>query len=140
MYPLNEIKTLIETTGYSVILAKPHEPLLNTLMELPKIYIGYRSIDSRDPNKPEAFSNFEDAAENLTQLFEVQICCEVIDLHTIWRRVYFSLHGKNTQPLESEFSGITYQNGGLMGQENNRMWWVDLWGVQFPSSNIFVFN
>jgi len=139
MYDIADVITLIQTTGYTVERAKAKEPILSELTSLPIVYVGFRGIDSRNPTTPESFSNYEQNGENLIQTFDVQIVCDEIQLPVIWRKVYKSLAGKSTQPLEEQFSALTYQKGGVLGLENGRMWHLDRWGVQFPSANPFIF-
>jgi len=139
VYDIADIITLIEVTGYIVEPVKAKEPVLTELGKLPIIYVGYRGLDSKNPTTPESFSNYEQYAENLVQTIDVQICCLTQDLPTIWRSVYASLSGKSTQPPEEQYSSITYQKGGVIGIENDRLWWLDRWGVQFPSMNPFTF-
>jgi len=139
MYDIADIITLMQTTGYTVERAKAKEPVLSELNTLPIAYVGFRGIDSNNPTTPESFSNYEQNGENLIQTFDVHICCESTDLPVIWRKIYKSLSGKNPIPAEAQFSSITYQQGGVIGIENARLWWLDRWAVQFPSLNVFNF-
>lgn len=139
MYDIADVITLIQTTGYTVELARAKEPVLSELNTLPIVYVGFRGIDSKNPTTPESFSNFEQNGENLIQTIDIQICCLVTDLPVIWRKIYKSLSGKSPTPVEEQFSSITYQQGGVLGLENSRLWWLDRWAVQFPSLNVFDF-
>lgn len=139
MYSLIDIKNLIAVTGYPVEFSDTKESNLQELNTLPIVYIGYSTITAKNSSNPESFSAFEQFGENLIQRIETQICCEVQDLPVIWRTVYKSLQGKNNIPLEQQFSALTYQKGGMVGLENSRLRWLDIWGVQFPSDAPFNF-
>lgn len=139
MYDVADIITLLASTGYEIERAKAKEPTLSELTNLPIVYVGFRSLDSNNPTTPNSHSDFEQAGENLVQAFDLQICCEEENLPVIWRTIYKTLQGTNSQPLEQQFSSMTYQKGGVMGIENGRLWWLDRWAVQFPSFNTFDF-
>lgn len=139
MYDIADIITLIQTTGYTVERAKAKEPVLSELTDLPIVYVGFRGIGAENPTTLEGVGAYNQNGENLTQSFEVQICCEEQELPVIWRAVFKSLVGKNTQPLEQEMSSITYGKGGVIGFENGRLWHLDRWYVDFPSMNVFNF-
>lgn len=135
MYDINDLIPLLTPLGYTVELAQQREPNLTDLEDLPVLYLGYRAIDS---TATKGYNNYQQGGEDLTQIFEVHICCEATHLPTIWRRVHKALLGKSTQTAEEQFTSITYEKGGVIGIENGRLWWLDRWMVQFPSFNTFT--
>lgn len=142
MYDIADLISLIDTgtpVGYTVEYARAKEPVLTELTNLPIIYVGYRTIVNENPSTVRGFNAFEQNGENLTQNFDLSICCELQDLPVVWRKVYASIQGKNTVPAEAQFSALAYQKGGIMGLDNFRVWWLDRIMVSFPSSNKFLF-
>ena len=138
MYDTVDIINLINTgTIYTAERAKAKEPVQVPAADLPKIYVGFRGLNSKNPTSAAARNLTMENGENLVQTFDIQINCAEIDLPGIWLTVYRSLVGKNTRPLEEQVSGLTYQQGGTIGLENGTIWWLDRWNVDFPSINIF---
>jgi hypothetical protein len=129
------------TATYTVQHVRIKEPILADLTDLaasPKIYVGYYAVDAKNPTVPIEHDLFNQHGEDLVQTIEVQIVCEEINFSTIWRNVYKSLIGWHPNVLEQQHTGLTYAQGGTMGIENGRMWWLDRWKVGFPTVMVDV--
>lgn len=130
------INKLHVDTGYKVEHARIKEPDLTEFVDLPVIYVGYATIDSKNPTSPIEHSFFNLHGEDLVQGFDVQIVCDIDSLATIWKNCYTSLIGFNPIPGEEYRSGFTYSQGGMIGISNGRIWWLDRWKIGFPT--VFV--
>jgi hypothetical protein len=140
MIDIDFVISLLQTnTAYTVELAKAKEPNLQELSELPIIYVGYLSIDSKNPSAPIEHDLYNLHGEDLVQSFSIQIVCEALDLPVIWREVYAALIGKtptSTWTSAEATSGLTYAQGGVMGIVNAKVWHVDVWKIGFPTINV----
>jgi hypothetical protein len=130
------ITKLKAETNYTVELARVREPELQEVVDLPIIYIGYASIDSKNPSAPIEHTLFNTHGENLVQSFDIQIVCKSSDLPTIWKTIYTKLITWNPEPLEQYHSGFTYSQGGVMGLANGNLWWLDRWKIGFPTLEV----
>lgn len=130
------LKTQLETAGYPVQYSRSKEPVLQELTDLPIIYLGYSTIDSKHPSSPIEYSLLNQHGEDLVQSFSIQIVCEQTMLSTIWKTIHPVLIGWNPNPNEAYRSGLTYSQGGVVGIENSRIWWVDIWRLGFPTVNV----
>lgn len=138
MYPAQDIiDRLRAETPYSIEFAKFKQPTAKDLVSLPKIYVGYFDLNSLNPSTPKSLDIYDQYGEDLVQGFDVQIHCEIQQLHTIWRVIHKALIGYNSRPGEEEFAGFTYSQGGMIGLENGTAWWVDRWQISFPTVNVF---
>jgi hypothetical protein len=125
-----------EETGFKVEAARNKEPDLQELNELPIIFIGYATIDSRDPSIPTGHDLYNMHGEDLAQSFDVQIVCQIQDLPTVWKAVYTSLIGFNPAEGQQIHTGFTYSQGGVMGLSNGKLWHIDRWRIDFPTLNV----
>lgn len=135
-YVIDRLSTL---TGYAVEPARAKEPNLQEPGELPIIYVGYASIESKDPNAPIEYDLFNQYGEDLVQTFDIQIVCSASTLPVIWKKVYTVLIGHTptvTLSSTSSASGFTYAQGGVMGIVNTNLWWIDRWRIGFPTTNV----
>ena len=133
------VARLQSQTQYTIELARAREPNLQELAELPIIYIGYASIDSKNPSAPVEYDLFNQYGEDLVQSFDIQIVCNAAELSSIWKKVYTALIGYTpTATLSSmaSVSGFTYAQGGVMGMVNDRLWHLDRWRIGFPTTNV----
>ena len=138
MFDSASIITRLETeTRYTVERLKDKQISLSKTVELPLIYVGFASLDSDDPSIPGALNNYDQHGEDLIQAFDIQIVCLEDELVTVWRAIHTAIIGWNPQPLEEQFSGFTYKQGGMIGLENGRLWWLDRWQIAFPTMNVF---
>lgn len=130
------IEKLITDTGYDVSFARAKEPSFANENDPPRLFVGYHAILSLghlgEGESPDPYMAF---AEDLSQSFQTQILCSVADLPVTWHNVYNSLHGWMPLTVEKEYSGIFYSNGGVMGLNNGRIWWLDNWRMDFPRAN-----
>ena len=55
MISLDTLVTRLALTGYTVKLSRGKEIDLQEQTELPIIYVGYHTIDSKNPNQPLAY-------------------------------------------------------------------------------------
>ena len=135
-----DIQVLIDKlkaeTTYTVELARVREPELQEISGLPVIYVGYATIDSKNPSAPIELTMFNTHGEDLVQSFDIQIVCKSADLPTIWKNIYTKLITWNPQPLERHHSGFTYSQGGVMGLANGNLWWLDRWRIGFPTLEV----
>ena len=133
---IDKIKAFPACATYSVQHSRIKEPQLAELTTLPIIFVAYHTVNSKNPSTPLAADLFNQHGEDLTQVFEIQIACETVNFDTIWKNVYKSLIGWHPDVLEMQHTGMTYIQGGVMGLENGRLWWLDRWGINFPLTNV----
>lgn len=137
MITLDTLKTrLLSQTSYTVQFARDREVDLQEQTELPIIYIGYQSIDSKNPTSPVEHDFLNLHGEDLVQSFTIQIVCTSNDLPTIWKTTHTALIGWNPTPGEQYHSGFTYAQGGVMGLSNSKIWWIDVYRIGFPTVNV----
>jgi hypothetical protein len=128
------IDRLRETTDYTISQARAKEPELTG--NLPIIYVGYHTIDSKNTTSAIDLDIYNLHGENLVQSFDIQIGCKQVDLSAIWMDVYKQLIGWNPKPSEAIYSSFTYERGGIMGLSNDSCFWLDRWIIGFPSLDI----
>ena len=142
MYDIADLKTLLSnrptSSGYTVKDAKTKQSTLVDVNTAPVIYLGYSAIDSKNPTTPESENIIDAHGEDLVQTFDIIINCASSELPIIWKNLYTALIGQNTQPLEDQFTGLSYKQGGIVGLENGRMEWLDRWAVAFPTASYLV--
>ena len=132
------IDRISSQTGYAVEAARSTEPNLQDIATLPIIYVGYFSIDSKNPSAPIEYDLYNDYGEDLVQTFDVQIVCAFLDLPTIWKKVYSSLIGYTptvTLSSTASASGFTFAQGATQ-QSNGKVWDVSRWKIGFPTANV----
>ena len=128
-------------TDYTVEYAKNILVNLENLIDLPKIYIGYATIDSTNPNAPIEHDTYSTHGEDLVQSFDIHIICLVENYPEIWRNVYSVLIGQHptaTLSGQASTSGLTYGQGGVVGLSNGKQWTTDRWRIGFPTFNVLV--
>jgi len=125
-------------TGYTTVRAEDILDNWQTSAELPIIYVGYATIDSKQPNIPLESSIFNTNGENLVQSFEVNIVTSNTNFRANWIALYNALIGWNPIPDEVYHSGFTYAQGGKMGRSNGKIWHVDIWRIGFPTNHVLV--
>ena len=144
MYPISDIITLLEaapdTSSYNIAKAQVIQPnyLDAATIPDPSVLLSYIGIATENPNVPRSSCFVDDLAINLTQTLGVYIFSTLDNLPTVWRNVHKTLVGQNTQPLEAQFTGLTYKEGTLIGIEGDYCWWLDYWQVGFPTVNQFA--
>lgn len=122
-------------TPYRVEFAKDTLPNFQDIVDLPVIFVGYATIDSKNPRAPIEHSLFNTNGEDLVQAFEIHIVCQTASFSTIWKNVYTKLIGWNPDYTEKYHSGFTYSQGGKMGLSNSKFWHVDIWKIGFPTNS-----
>lgn len=144
MYDLDSVITIVEAGTFTKVpiikKAKVKEPIEQDtilLTKTPVVFIGHTAIDSENPTTPGGMDLYDQAGEDLIQSFDFHLNCMEPDLKLLWRALHTAMIGKNTQPLEEQFSGFTYKQGGMIGIDNGRIWWLDRWQIAFPTLNIF---
>lgn len=136
MIDIIAFKDLVATSGYTVELARAKEPDLHEIGSLPIIFVGYATIDSKNPTIPLESTIFNSSGEDLVQGFDVQIISTIVDFKPIWVTVYNTLIGENPIPGEKYRSGFTYAQGGVMGLANGLLWHLDRWKIGFPTVTV----
>lgn len=121
---------------YKIELSSIKQPTLQAQGEPPIIYVGYYAIDSKNPTIPIEHDLFNQHGEDLVQTFEIQIDCMIEDFEKVWKDIYKSIIGWTPDIQERQHTGFTYAQGGVMGLENSRLWWLDRWKVGFPTTNV----
>lgn len=127
------IEKLQNDTVYTIEVSRDKEPNIQEIEELPVIFVGYATIDSKNPNAPIETSYFNMHGEDLVQSFDLITVAEPANMSEIWRTCYKSLIGWNPVPEEKDRSGLTYAQGGIIGLSNGKIWWLDRWKVGFPT-------
>jgi hypothetical protein len=140
MYDITTALVKLRTdTGYDCDWAKAKEPSLLNDIDPPRVFIGYHSITALghlgQGEAPDPYMYF---AEDLSQMFTTQITCAISLLPTAWHKVHNSLSGWIALPAEKEFTGIYHSDGGVMGLDNGRIWWLDNWRLDFPRASRLV--
>ena len=137
MYDIVHIINLInDTTKYKADYLRDKQPTLTEAIDLPIIGVGFYDLNSKSPTTPAAMEFYQMTGENLVQGFDVQIICEQKDLVVIWREVFKALVGTNEEPIDEQFSGLTYASGGVIGFDNGRINWLDRYRIDFPTINV----
>lgn len=137
MISIDTIKTRLEAqTNYTIAFARDREVDLQEQTELPIIYIGYATIDSKNPTSPVEHDFLNQYGEDLVQSFHIQTVCSVSQLPTVWKALHTALIGWNPTPGEQYHSGFTYASGGVMGLSNSKLWHIDVWRIGFPTVNV----
>lgn len=132
------ITRLQSQTSYTIQVAKDILPNLQEATDLPIVYVGYGTIDSKEPNVPLESTIFNTNGENLVQSFELHIVCAVSDFRAVWINIYNALLGWNPIATEIYHSGFTFAQGGKMGLSNNKLWDVSIWRIGFPTSTQLI--
>lgn len=120
-------------TSAQVVRAKETEDNLQNQSEIPMVYVGFATIDSKNPSKPIDHNMFNYHGEDLLQSFDITIVCNEASLVTLWRAVYKSLIGQNPNANEKLRTGFTYVQGGKVAITNGKIWHMDRWRIGFPS-------
>ena len=136
MISLDTLVTRLALTGYTVKLSRDKEIDLQEQTELPIIYVGYHTIDSKNPNQPLAYDTYDLNGENLVQSFSLHIVCSQTTFPAVWKAVYKKLIGWNPVPAESLHTSFTYVQGGVMLLSNSKFYWVDIWRIGFPTNSL----
>jgi hypothetical protein len=130
------IALIIAGTGLSstqVVRAKETEDNLLPHIVLPMVYVGFATIESKNPNAPIEHNVFNTYGEDLVQSFDIVLACDETTLAANWRMLYKSLIGKNPTPTERLHTGLTYSQGGKMRISNGKIWHIDRWRLGFPT-------
>lgn len=127
-----------QTSYTHVSLAEDTIPNLQDIVDLPQIFAGYASIDSKDPNVPIEHTLFNTNGEDLVQTFEIHIISSRAAFRATWITLYNTLIGWNPIPLEKYHSGFTYAFGGKMGRSHGKIIHVDAWRIGFPTNYILT--
>jgi hypothetical protein len=137
MITLETIKTRLQAqTSYTIAFARDREVDLQEQTELPIVYLGYATIDSKNPTSPVEHDFLNQHGEDLVQSFHIQTVCAVTQLPTVWKALHTALIGWNPTPGEQYHSGFTYAQGGVMGLSNSKVWWLDVFRIGFPTVNV----
>lgn len=139
MIDINTIVTYAQSElSYPIEITQDTLPNIAEIRTIPAIFMQYATVDSQFPNLPLERTIFNTQGENLVQTFEFHIVCDINNLRSIWVELYQKFIG--WYPIESEkyHTGFTYRQGGKMGLVGNRILWVDLWNVGFPTNTILM--
>lgn len=137
MISISTIKTRLESQlSYKVEFARDREVDLQEQSDLPIIYVGYQSLDSKNPTSPSEHDFLNQHGEDIVQTFAIQTVCTVAQLPTVWKAIHTALIGWNPTPGEEYHSGLTYAQGGVVGLSNSKLWHVDYYRIGFPTVNV----
>lgn len=125
-------------TGYTAVRAEDILENWQAASALPIIYVGYATIDSKQPNVPLESSIFNTNGEDLVQSFEINIVTSDTNFRANWIAVYNALIGWNPIADEVYHSGFTYAQGGKMGRSNGKIWHTDIWRIGFPTNHVLT--
>ena len=127
------IAHITQVTGYSCEYLTEDKPSLLAIGSLPKVFVDTTKIQKTDSfGSGRSTANDQMFAEDFVQIVAVQWCSTVEQKHTVWKTLGSAIAGWNDDPYESTFTGLRYVEGGIIGRENGRIWWVDYWEVDFP--------
>jgi hypothetical protein len=127
-----------QNPSYTVSAARDKQPNFETLLNLPTIYIGYATLKCRNPEERLPAGFFDLHGEDISQFFDISICCEVENFRETWINIFKSLIGWNPNTLAANTSGFAYIEGGMMGLEQGRFWWLDRMAINFPTTNVNI--
>lgn len=124
---------ITEVTGYPCEYLTEDKPSLLASGSLPKVFVDTTKIQKTDGfGSGRSTTNDQMFAEDFVQIVAVQWCSTVQDKHLVWKTLGSAIAGWNNDPFESVFTGLRYVEGGIIGRENGRVWWVDYWEIDFP--------
>ncbi len=135
------IDRLEAQTDYTIEKARQSQPNLQELYELPIIYVGYVAIVSKHPDAILEHDVFNTYGEDLTQVYEIQIVCEMDDLPTVWKNVYKALVPYTpftTISGTASTSGFTYLQGSVIQLLNSKVIHADKWCIGFPTIPVII--
>lgn len=143
MLDLASLITHIQTgTGYVTEYAGAQAPSLANRGAAPEIFVMYHSLHPApggilgEGESPDPYMYF---AEDLSQKFLTQLVCQVESFGSTtgaWWTLAQSIIGWIPYPAEKDFTGIYHCEGGAMGLENGRIWWQDIWRIDFPRASL----
>ena len=135
MIDVQDVIDRLSLTGYEVKLSKDINPNDQDSLDLPIVFVGYSTIDSKFPNVPYELTRTTMEGEDLVQGFEIQTVCDITEFRSIWINIYKKLVGWNVDALEQQHTTFTYSQGGRMASNTGaRFWWVDIYKIGFPTS------
>ena len=134
------IDRLQAETAYTIDFSRDIELNDQVISELPVVYVGYATMDSRNPNAAIAYSFLEEHGENLIQSFDVKIVSTVENFSPVWINVYRALNTymSDRTGATSFTTGLTYAQGGILGLSNGKIWHVDRWRIGLPTTNPLI--
>ncbi len=125
---------IISETGYPIETMQSKEiiPRLDT-GNICAVRVGYLNNNALDTtaraDTPEIYQqNWSD----IIQTIEVHFVTLEENIPTVWKNLYNACCGWHYSPIEADYSGLTYAEGGVIGIDNGKYWWVDRWNVAFP--------
>lgn len=120
-------------TGFVVKIGQEKQKNLGSIMDPITVYVGYVRIFSEDVSALQGGTYLRQTMQDLRQMFDVQIVCNVSEFKSAWVACYKALQTWNPDTAEANRSGFYYVEGGELALANSRFWWVDRWATQFPA-------
>jgi hypothetical protein len=134
MIDIETIRSFLDSQlTYTVELAKDTVPSLQDLTSLPIFYVGYAGIQSTIPENAYMTGLIDQHGEDLVEVIDIQIVCEVSTFSTVWKTYYPKFVGYNPNTQAAYRSSFAYLQGGPVGLSNGRFHWLDRWRINFPS-------
>ena len=131
------INRIIQVTGYPCEYLSEEKPSLLNMADLPRVFVDTTAIKKTDNfGSGRSTHNDQMFEEDFSQVIAVQFCCSIEQKPLVWKTIGSAIAGWNDDPYEEVFTGLKYIEGGMIGRENGRVWWVDYWEVTFPRTFI----
>lgn len=124
--------------SYTVELSRDTEINTQDLSTLPIIYVGYASLDTKNPNAAIALSYLDENGEDMVQTFDLKIVSTIADLSVVVRNVHKAINGFTPIPSDntSFTSCFSFAQGGVIGLSNGKIWWVSRYRIGMPTINV----
>lgn len=135
MFSEQSVIDLLIPTAYEILEFPDvqYDVFSETDTRLPRIYVGYSSIDSTTPNAEVAYDFLHQHGENLIQSFDIHIVCNKEDLPDIFKAVHGALVGKIPVGQVNDTISLTFALGGLIGKNNGIIHWLSRYKISFPT-------
>ena len=135
MFDISLLKArIISETGYQIetIQAKEIMPKIPT-GQICGVRVGYLNNNAMDVTSRAITPDLYDQGwSDIIQTIEVHFVAMEQDIPTVWKALYAACCGWNPIPAEEVYSGMTYSEGGVIGIDNGKYWWLDRWTLSFP--------
>ena len=133
MLDISVLITKLEELGIPVEISRGKEVVLQNITDLPLIYVGYGTIHSGTSSQDLISCNeYEQIDQDSYQVFHIKIVSTSVDFASIWKQVNKLLAGWSPYVPDYEYSAFSHIEGGVMGEDNKKLWHLDLWKLSFP--------
>lgn len=135
MFDIEFLKTrIVSETGYPIETMQSKEiiPRLDP-GNICTVRVGYLNNNAMDITSRAMTPGINDQMwSDIIQTIEVHFVTLESNIPTVWKALYNACCGFNYDPIEQEYSSLTYAEGGVIGIDNGKYWWVDRWNISFP--------